>query len=226
MDMSDYYGLNRAILTYPLQLIIRFLVIVKLLQVTDFNDFKKNDSYVQLILNKQFLLVKGWCFRAHHLTKKYQSYFIHKYSLQPEFYQNNDLYRTLSKINRSYHQLVGIHIRRGDYRYWANGKYYFDDDTYLKYMRNISIELKNFFDKKLLFILFSDETINIKRADNIIISKNEWFIDQLLMSKCDFLIGPPSSFTLWASYIGKVKFFHIKDNTGQIKINDFSYCEG
>lgn len=44
------------------------------------------------------------------------------------------------------------------------------------------------------------------------------------MSKCDYLNGPPSTFTLWASYMGRVKYYQIKDNTGNIYINDFSYC--
>jgi len=43
---------------------------------------------------------------------------------------------------------------------------------------------------------------------------------------CDYLIGPPSTFTLWASYVGKVKYFHLKNKSGEIAIDDFVKCVG
>lgn len=62
--------------------------------------------------------------------------------------------------------------------------------------------------------------------DNIKKSTNEWYIDHFLMSKCDYLIGPPSTFTMWASYIGKVKYYHIENDSGEIRLSDFKYCKG
>ena len=80
--------------------------------------------------------------------------------------------------------------------------------------------------KDCFFVIFSNEDISIKESTDIIISKNEWYIDHLLMSKCDLLMGPPSTFTLWASYIGKVKFYHITNDSGEISFEKFNHFTG
>jgi hypothetical protein len=122
--------------------------------------------------------------------------------------------------------VVGVHIRRGDYKYWMEGKYFFNDNVYLTYMWNISKDIEKEYNKKCSFIIFSNTKISINESDNIYKSENKWYIDHYLMSKCDFLIGPPSTFTLWASYIGKVKYFHIRNDSGKVNIDDFILCEG
>ena len=41
------------------------------------------------------------------------------------------------------------------------------------------------------------------------------------MSMCDYLIGPPSTFTSWASFIGNVPTYHIKNKYKKIELSDF-----
>jgi hypothetical protein len=122
--------------------------------------------------------------------------------------------------------VIGIHIRKGDYKYWNGGKYYFNEDIYLKYMQNIKNEIQNIYNRECFFIIFSNENIVINENLNIIISRNKWYIDHFLMGKCDMLIGPPSTFTLWASYIGKVKYYHIENDSGEISVDKFKFCKG
>jgi len=87
-------------------------------------------------------------------------------------------------------------------------------------------EIESKLNKQCKIIFFSNEPLSFVEDENTYISKNDWYIDQFLMSKCDFLIGPPSTFTLWASYIGKVKYYHIENNNGIINLNNFLYCKG
>jgi len=93
-------------------------------------------------------------------------------------------------------------------------------------MCTLKKEVENNSNKKCFFIIFSNEDVLIKKNEYIHISKNKWYIDHFLMSKCDYLIGPSSTFTLWASYIGKVKFYHISNDSGEINLNDFKYFRG
>lgn len=226
IDMSKYYGIESSFFDSSICFSIRLLKNFKLIKTLDFNKFDQFELYSNTILQNRLVLAQGWCFRAHDLTKKYQDYFIGKYKLLPDFYLRNEFYKDFMKLDRNEYIIVGVHIRRNDYKYWENGKYYYTDDIYQTYMSSISTELNKRSNKKIKFILFSDENIEIKRTEHIIVSTNKWYIDQLIMSKCDYLIGPPSTFTLWASYIGKVKYYHIKDNTGNIDLNNFSYCSG
>lgn len=225
-DMSKYYGIQSTIFDNLLCFIIKALRKIGFIQTLDFVESGQNELYSNIMLKKKIVLAQGWCFRAHELTKKHQDFLIKKYSLQPKFYIENELYKYVMKLDRKEYLIIGVHIRRGDYKYWENGKYYFSDDIYEMYMSNISSQLNNQLNKKIKFIIFSNENITINITEDTIVSNNEWYIDQLIMSKCDYLIGPASTFTLWASYIGKVKYYHIKDNTNIIDINDFSYCIG
>ena len=225
-NMSKYYGLKSSFIDNTLCILIRGLRKLRLIKTLDFNESDRNGFYCDTILKTKVTLAHGWRFRAHELTRKYQDYFIRKYSLLPNFYVDNDFYKYFTKLDRSEYNIIGVHIRRGDYKTWENGKYYFTDDIYEMYMTSLSRELSLLSKKKIKFILFSNETIDISGSNDIIISNNEWYIDQLIMSKCDYLIGPPSTFTLWASYIGKIQYYHIKEKTGTINLNDFSYCLG
>ena len=48
--------------------------------------------------------------------------------------------------------------------------------------------------------------------------------DHWLMSQCDYLIGPPSTFSMWASFMGKTKFYHIYSPEETITLDKFSVC--
>ena len=188
----------------------------------------ENRNNVEILKSRldQDHYVDGWGFRVHNLTAKYQELLIEKYSLRPEYYEKNDLYKKLLGVNRGTTSIIGVHIRRRDYKKHKGGIYYFNDKVYQKYMNQLGTEISNQLSKQALFIIFSDEITGIQENSDILISDNEWYLDHLLMSKCDFLIGPPSTFTIWASYIGKNKYFHINDDSGEIYLNRFSFCEG
>ena len=103
--------------------------------------------------------------------------------------------------------IVGLHKRRGDYSSWKGGIYYYDDFVYDRIMNEMRDCLKG---KDVLFEVFSDE--NAKR------SAEE---DQHLMSQCDYIVGPPSTFSTWASFMGKVPLLHIMDKDQKVRLCDF-----
>jgi len=187
---------------------------------------KSNNKYDELLCLKKDIYVRGWSFRVWDLTKKFQDKFIEKYSLKPEYYNNNLLWKKIVEIDRNSYNIIGVHIRRGDYNQWMGGKYCFADNIYQLYINNLDMQLKNHSTRKNIFVMFSNENINLKSSEIFLHSKNPWFIDHHLMSHCDYLIGPPSTFTLWASYIGKKKYFHMLNESGNISLEEFSYCRG
>ena len=236
-SFSDIYDLYKSpcnlvkglkyIKKYELKIkIIKKLKIYKFIKIFD----TENDNYRDSLLSnpssfKHNIYVGGWCFRVQDLTEKYQDYFIEKYTLKEKYYLNNKFINLINKTKRSNKIVVGVHIRRGDYKDWQNGKYYFNDTVYEKYiytLKELFSEIKN----ECIFIIFSNENLLLEENEYIYKSTNEWYIDHLLMSRCDYLIGPPSTFTLWASYIGKVKYFHIENDSMNINLNDFKYCKG
>lgn len=120
---------------------------------------------------------------------------------------------------KNYDIKVGVHIRRGDYRGWNNGKYYYDDEVYNDKIEQFANLFKN---KKILFILFSNEKVTLKPKQDYIISKCSWHEDHYLLSLCDYIIGAPSTFTIWASFIGNVPLMHIYDKNDKVDFDSFN----
>jgi hypothetical protein len=120
--------------------------------------------------------------------------------------------------------VVGVHIRRGDYMQWLDGVYYFTDEEYCRMMMNLR---KQFAEKgeKVKFLLCSNEKINLgnyKDFDCFIIPDSSGVKDLYGLSITDYIIGPPSSFSQWASFYGKVPLACMMTANGDLKLSDFS----
>jgi hypothetical protein len=121
--------------------------------------------------------------------------------------------------------LVGVHLRRGDYRQWAGGKYFYNDGAFRGLMGQMSAALS---DRNVRFLLVSDQPIDRTNYDglNIAMGPGDPAGDLFSLSSCDYIIGPPSTFTLWASFYGAVPLFTIADVKAPIQLDAFTVAEG
>lgn len=182
----------------------------------DLNDMKN----VKLLNKAKLTFVKGWLFRDYqNVEKHYET--IKKYFEPLDIYLNN-INNFIDNLRNQYDKLIGVHIRKGDYRNFENGKFYYEDDTYINYLKQLKYIFDNF---NIIFILFSNEKIDkeiYKKEDlNIAFGLGNFIEDLYSLSKCDYIIGPPSTYSLWASYYGKVPHRFIKSKNENLKIEDF-----
>lgn len=168
------------------------------------------------------IYVAGWHFRVQNLVDKHTDELIRKYTLKKTFYAGNPFIDKLITIKNKNTIIIGMHIRRGDYKHFENGKYCFHDDVYKKYMKTIQDYLEKTYQRKCMFVIFSNEITSFKTAEDIYVSNNAWYIDHLAMSQCDFLIGPPSTFTMWAAFMGRIQYYHIVNASGAIPPEAFA----
>lgn len=121
--------------------------------------------------------------------------------------------------------VVGVHLRRGDYAQWEGGRYYYNDATYVNLMTHLTGLWP---DQQVVFLLCSNEAINpLPYATfSTIISTKPFTVDLAAFSKCDYLIGPPSTFSLWASYIGQLPHYHLREPKVRPKLTDFFVARG
>lgn len=102
---------------------------------------------------------------------------------------------------------IAVHMRRTDYKDHLNGKYFYEVNDYLNGMKKLREEFK---DNNVIFVIFSDEKrdkaeFNGINEDELMISNNEFIVDLFLLAKMDLIIGPPSTFSQFASWYGNVK---------------------
>lgn len=121
---------------------------------------------------------------------------------------------------------VGVHIRWGDYKTWRNGQYYFSEETYYNYMKSISEQLKDQ-KKNILFIIASNGDVCLEHFDKlncIRIPNSSATEDLYALSKCNYIIGPLSTYSTWISLIYNIPMYCIenKDDYKNINIAQFS----
>lgn len=119
------------------------------------------------------------------------------------------------------HIIVGVHIRRGDYKEWLNGIYYYTDEEYYHHMCTVQKQLNT----KVKFLICSNEVIdlnNYKDLDCFTIPHSSGATDLYALSQCDYIIGPPSSYSQWASFYGEVPVCYIMSSDKELMLSDFS----
>ena len=120
---------------------------------------------------------------------------------------------------KGYDTIVGVHIRRGDYKYWQCGHYFLEMSQYRMICKNI---IKLYPHKKLKFFISTNENINAdewNEIDYFVINQSSAMKDLYGLTKCDMIIGPPSSFSRWAAFIGEKKLSFIQDKNQ----NEFTF---
>ena len=175
--------------------------------------------------NNYIRLVKGWNFRANNLTLKYNKHLKQFYSFKKKNLskRSKSLINYFKEVKKQGKFIVGLHIRRGDYKSWNNGQFYFSYKFYNKIIQNLKQKLIKE-NKKPFFCIVSDELIK-ENINYDFFSKGSWREDQLVLQCCDLLIGPPSTFTMWASYLSQKPLITLKSEN-DLNFNNQIICKG
>jgi Glycosyl transferase family 11 len=120
--------------------------------------------------------------------------------------------------------LVGVHIRRRDYINHLDGIYYFENSVYLNKMMALREAIFYSTNKEVTFIICSDESIVLSDFDTIEchqLNDATGVEDLYTLSLCDYLIGPPSTFSMWASFYGNVPLCILSSKSQDVALNQF-----
>ncbi len=163
-------------------------------------------------------IVNAWEQRIHTSSFLKENDFIRSVIL-PEAESRKKAAERIELLRQKFDVVVALHIRRGDYKTFLEGKYYFEDDVYLHKMEQLNHLLAPV---KVVFAIFSNEKIDINNFTTINASfnnDNTPIGDMWGISLCDFIIGPLSTFSMWASFWKKVPLHFIQKDT-EIKTMD------
>ena len=120
--------------------------------------------------------------------------------------------------------IVGVHIRRGDYKEYRGGKYFFPISMYEKLAKSLTI---NSSERRFVFLVCSDEHID----DNAFAGMN-WsrgpgttLGDLHALSLCDLVMGPVSTFNRLSAFLGGIPRFEIQKSVDSLRFSDFKPVE-
>lgn len=118
--------------------------------------------------------------------------------------------------------IIGVHIRKGDYKTFRNGIFYYSDEVYANFMRRLKAQFDH--DRRIGFLICSNSSINISNFSGLDVFQLESpnLIEDLCgLSKCDFIMGPPSTYSMWASFYGEKPMRFLMNRNDKINIKDF-----
>ena len=169
-----------------------------------------NEKFIRKARSK-IVLVYGWLFTDIVNRNKHKQYLVSTW--QPNKVHQENIKNYIRHYKKGHDILIGVHIRGGDYKKFEGGKWFYTPEQYYQKIKELS-RLAMFDGKKIAYVICTNE-INIsfpEDADFTIFNEERHFVEDLyLLSKCDYIIGPPSTFSGWASFYGEVPLLMLDD---------------
>ncbi len=224
-----YPGLRPTQIHQSINTFIRFLRktgMMDFFHLETFNDSSKDDlERKNKLIRKSITFVEGWQFRSFETTIRFRSHYQVVFDPMIDKQKFLKLYK-YDKFSDQYN--IAVHIRRGDYQYYKHGQYLYSDDQYIAALHSL---LASISERNPHLVIFSNDRQLSRESyqkafNSVTFSMENEFVDYYLMSKCNCIIGPPSTFSLWASYIGETPCYHIKNPEKMISPDDFQICSG
>jgi hypothetical protein len=183
-----------------------------------------NYQDIETLKHTSTICFQGWLFRDGWFVEDLPK--LHKYAdpirayFAPlERYRIN-VDRLILNVKNNADIIIGIHIRQGDYDRHQRGRYFYKTEQYLEVMNSL---VKLFEGNKIKFLICSNLQQNPSLFDdfNCVFAKSHLIEDMYALAECDYIVGPPSSYTMWASFYGEKPLYTIKNVDKAINLNDF-----
>jgi len=170
---------------------------------------------------KKTIYASGWFFYEGENLVKHASTI--RSFFKPDEHTSKEIATCLNPIKEKHDILIGVHIRRGDYRTWKSGRYFYNNETYRYYMKSLEMQF-NELGKSVAFVLCSNESISLDwfMDLNCFHAPGGMISDLYTLSECDYIFGPPSTYSMWASYYGNVPLKHLEHSRDHIHYQMFS----
>jgi len=162
------------------------------------------------------LLVSGWQFRSGTLLEKHSHAIREHFEILPE--HRSRVATLIQSVRQKADFVVGVHIRHGDYANFENGRYFFTVQQYVAAMRRVQQQLGG---RKVAFLVCGNAKLD--RRDfgelNVHFGTGHLIEDMYAFAETDLLIGPPSTYTGWASFFGQTPLQYLETADQKIDVS-------
>lgn len=192
------------------------------LQILPTVSFKRRDcdreALERKMLKHRHIVVSGWFVRYYDLFLKYREEICDLFTLDEQYTtpvrKKMQEVEKLSTLNSPLSTLrLGVHIRRGDYAKWRNGQFFYSDEIYAAYI-NRFVEMHQ--DKSVhVYLSTNDPSVTEERFQLLCQKAHIHCLggsapeDLFMLSECDYLIGPPSTFSLVAAMYRDIPLYRM-----------------
>ena len=221
-----YFKITHSnLVSFSLYVIAKFLAAIRLLPTAS---FKHDDcdpvALEQMMLRHKNIVVSGWYVRFYDLFLKYRDEIIDLFTIDPQYTEP-----VKKKMNSWNGIRLGVHIRRGDYAVWKDGIYCYEDAVYADFIGKFSALMP---EKEIdVFLSTNDPQVSIGKFQELLSNTKGIRLhllggnaveDLFMLSECDYIIGPPSTYSLVAALYRNIPLCRMDQVLdGRLRLSDF-----
>jgi hypothetical protein len=195
--------------SFVLYLAAKVAAALRILPTASYGPGCDREALERIVERHRNVVVAGWNVRYYDLFLKYRDEICSLFQIDEAY--TLPVQAKMRLLDEEKGVRLGVHIRRGDYAQWADGRFFYDDATYAAFVRGFAR-------------LHPGQAVHVYIATNDPVVTEETFCrtlregaegaeeqikvhllggtapeDLYMLSQCDALIGPPSTFTLVAA---------------------------
>jgi hypothetical protein len=184
--------------------------------------FLDDPAFAQIARQKALVACEGFGFRAIRSITTHYCQIQQLFRPCEETISRVDGYREAKGWSRDT-VVVGFHIRRSDYRDYLGGRYCYEDLAWKRWIAQARSTLCSG-SSRFAGVLFSDEDTRplLDTAGDLFTAPGNAFQDLHMLSQCNFILGPPSTFSGWASFIGRVPIMRLESASVAVTTSAFN----
>ena len=222
---QNFHICHTSLTGFGWYLLAKYLAALKLLPTASFkHEDCDREALERKMLRHRHIVVSGWFVRYYDLFLKYRDEICDLFTIDEQYTtpvkaKMREAESILHLTSYILHQpspsplRLGIHIRRGDYATWNYGKYCYDDETYARHINRFA-ELHP--DKEIhVYLSTNDATVTEGKYQELCPQVHIHHLqgnapeDLFMLSECDYLIGPPSTFSLVAAMYRDIPLYRM-----------------
>lgn len=160
------------------------------------------------------VLVQGWQFRDYASLRRHGDEI--REFFRPHQRYLDDASAAVATARGGADLLVGVHVRRGDYRTWDGGRHFWGLPQYADVMRRTAALFPG---RRVSFLVCSDEPVEELGGAR---GPGHPVSDLYALAGCDYLFGPPSTYSMWASFWGRVPLRIVDEPAASFALESFA----
>jgi len=193
-------------------LFAKYMSALKLLPTANFKHSDCNQKALeQKMLRHKHIVVNGWNVRFYELFLKYRQEICELFKIDEQY--TSPIWQQMQQVTGDNVIRLGVHIRRGDYVQWADGRYFYDNEVYARHINRFA---KIHEGKTVhVYLATNDQEVSESLFQKLCPTTIVHYFhgnspqDLFMLSECDYLIGPPSTFSLVAAMYRDIPLYRM-----------------
>jgi hypothetical protein len=183
-----------------------------------------NPQFVAEIKKRFLTIIEGWADPSQMRFSPDTSEAI-RTTFVPDAAVTEIAHATVSRAREGADVLIGVHIRQKDYRTYLQGFFYYQPEHYRRILEKMTAMFPG---RRVAFLICSDEE---QKAESfapfqVTLGPGTVLEDLYSLAGCDYLIGPPSTFSLWAAFYAGKPLYHMIEPQPPADLSSFVIPDG